>query len=841
MTTALAPHKLRVATESSHILWEDSTTIPAPSSRSGMKHMLQPRAVQALELALRIEQNGYNVYLSGGSHLGRSYLVREFLTPHAHKTETPNDLIYLNNFSDKDKPILVALPAGGARTFKKALHEVMGRIRKELPHRFEAEFFVSRRAQILDMFQDTKSAVLKEMDILAKENGFHIDIDDSSGLTLYPLLEEKRLSEEEFDRLDSDMRQDFKRKADTLLHNMSGHMRRLSRVEQEYRDNEKQLERDVAVQMLQEILTPEEERLLELYPSETLKNYFVALRQDILENIEAFMTKDGQPLPYAGALPPVQSMGGIGGMGAIGTMPGGMVGAGAGGIMEPAPLVHEPDMARYDVNIFVDNSQTEGAPLILEDHPVASNLLGCIERESEMGALITDFSLIKAGSLHKANGGYLIIRAEDILQHFHAWEGLLRALRTGLARMEDIGEGQDSANRTKGIEPAPVPLNVKIILIGSEALYETLLEGDERFGKLFKIKAHLSERTERNTTGIKSYLFRIHRIIEDSHLLPFDRTGLAWMVDYGSRLIEDQRKLSLKFPLLREIMIEASALAVKQGEAKVTHDILEAALDDRTYRANLVEEIFMEEYDREFIKVRTSGKEIGQVNGLSVSWHGDFEFGLPHQISCTVGVGHGGIIDLEREAELGGPIHTKAMMILKSYLVSLFARRRPIVLTGSLCFEQSYAGIEGDSASGAELVALLSAIAEVPVRLDLAFTGALSQSGQIMAVGSVTRKIEGFFKVCARHGLTGTQGVIIPHDTVEHLMLSPRIVEAVSSGQFAIYPVKHIDEALELLTDMPVGKRCKDDTFTPETLYARVDKRLQSLGEYAEQNKERRS
>ncbi len=831
MTIALAPHKLRVATESSRIVWEDSTTIPAPSSRSGMKHMLQPRAIQALELALRIEQNGYNVYLSGGSHLGRSYLVHEFLTPHAHKAERPDDLIYLNNFSDKDKPVLVNLPAGGARKFKKALHEIMSRIRKELPHRFEAEFFVSRRAHILDMFQDTKSAVLKEMNALAKDNGFHIDIDDSSGLTLYPLFEDKRLSEEEFDRLDSDLRQDFKRKADTLLHNMSGHMRQLSRVEQEYRDNEKQLERDVAVQMLQEILTPEEERLLISYPNDTLKEYFIALRKDILENIEVFMPKDGQAIPFApapqgGAMAPVQAMG---------------QGIGSCATMEGAPPINEPDMARYDVNIFVDNSQTQGAPLILEDHPVASNLLGCIERESEMGALITDFSLIKAGSLHKANGGYLIIRAEDILQHFHAWEGLLRALRTGCARMEDVGEGQDSANRTKGIEPAPVPLNVKIVLIGSEALYETLLEGDERFGKLFRIKAHLSERTERNANGIKSYLYRIHRIIEDSHLLPFDRTGLAWMVDYGSRLIEDQRKLSLKFPLLREIMIEASALAVKQGEAQVTHDILEAALDDRTYRANLVEEIFMEEYDREFIKVRTSGKEVGQVNGLSVSWHGDFEFGLPHQISCTVGVGHGGIIDLEREAELGGPIHTKAMMILKSYLVSLFARRRPIVLTGSLCFEQSYAGIEGDSASGAELVALLSAIAEVPVRLDLAFTGALSQSGQIMAVGSVTRKIEGFFKVCARHGLTGTQGVIIPHDTVEHLMLSPRIVEAVSAGQFAIYPVKHIDEALELLTNMSVGKRRKDDTFTPDTLYDLVDKRLQSLGQYAEKSKGRHS
>ena len=378
------------------------------------------------------------------------------------------------------------------------------------------------------------------------------------------------------------------------------------------------------------------------------------------------------------------------------------------------------------------------------------------------------------------------------------------------------------------------------MLIGTEDLYEALVLNEDRFAKLFRIKAQMAERMDRNAAGVRFYLSVIARIAEESGLRPFDRTALAWLVDLGSHLCEDQRRLSLKFPLLREQMIEGDALAGMEGAEIVTGDIMERSYAARTYRANLVEEIFMEEYDREMIKVCTSGSAIGQVNGLSVTGYGDFEFGLPHRISCTVGVGHEGIIDLEREAELGGPIHTKAMMILKSYLTNLFARKKPLVLAGSLYFEQSYAGIEGDSASGAELVALLSALADVPVRLDLAFTGAVSHSGQIMAVGGVTRKIEGFFKVCARHGLTGSQGVIIPHDNVDHLMLSPDVLQAVEKGQFAIYAVRSIKEALTLLTGLPVGRRRKDDTFTPGSLYDMVDRRLERLGDYA-QNSFRRT
>ncbi len=802
---ALSPQKIRISTDEKYIPWDSSEHLPAP--RNGVKQMLQPRALKAMELALNIKKDGYNVYLSGPSQLGRAYIVREFLTPHARKAPNPQDILYLYNFNDADKPLLARLPAGQGKVFKKQLQEVIQKIRKQLPRQFEADTYVRNRAKTLDIFQDKKATLLKAVNVFAKERGFSVDVDDNGGVTLYPLVEGKRLSEDEFEQLETEIRQNFKRKADTLMNSLGVHMRHISQLELEMRENERELERSIATKMLEKVLKPMQANFLRKSPCEVLKNYLEALYKDILDNLDTFITREP-------------------------------VGASSAPIDMTSSLLSEPDMGRYEVNVFVDNSHCKGAPIIFEEHPTCSNLLGCIERESEMGALITDFSLIKSGSLHKAIGGYLVIRIEDILHHFQAWEGLLRSLRAGFTRIEDLGEGQDSVARTKGIEPEPIALDVahggvKVILIGSEMLYETLLQSDERFGKLFKVKAHLSEQTERNAQNIKYYLHRIQCIIRDEELLPFDRSALIWMVDYGSKLVDDQRQLSLKFPVLREIMIEASTFAVLDKQELVTATMLEKAFEDKTYRANLVEDTFMEEYDREMIKVRTSGSAIGQVNGLSVTWHGDFEFGLPHQISCTVGVGHGGIIDLEREAELGGPIHTKAMMILKSYLVSLFARKRPIVLTGSLCIEQSYAGIEGDSASGAELVALLSAIAEVPVRLDHAFTGALSQSGQIMAVGGVSRKIEGFFNVCARHGLTGTQGVLIPYDNVEHLMLSPRIVEAVTKGEFFIYPIKHIDEALEILTGMTVGKRRKDESFSPGSLYDLVDKRLQSLGAYA--------
>lgn len=794
----LKAQQLRAMFNPERIPYDTSESI----TRLGQRRPLQPRALQALELALHIRDNGYNVYLSGEPNLGRTHMLREFLAPRAKKATTPNDLIYVNNFEDQDKPHLLSVTAGQGRKLRTALTQAMTRIRKDIPSSFETDHVVKKRADIMDRFQNTRSRLLKKMNAVAKTENFSLDMDDQGAITLYPLVKGKRLSDEDFDKLDTGKRQSLKLKGEKILQAMTGLMRQLTRAEQDLVDNERSLERDVARTVLDKVLTPVAERFAKSCQNPQLDAFFRNMREDIIENLDSLMPKE---IPQALL--------------------------GASGI--DAQAQQDDYIFRYDINLFVDNSQTTGAPIVIDDHPTPYNLLGCIERESEMGALVTDFTLIKAGTLHRANGGFLILHMEDILQHPSAWEGLLRALRAGTSRIEDPGDIHDTT-KTKGIEPESIPLDVKVILIGTEELYEALLINDDRFPKLFKLKAHLSDATERNAEGTRVYLQRIAHIIDEAKLLPFDKAALAGLIDFGSCIIEDQRKLSLKFPLLRDLMLEASALASIRKAPLVTKAILDETLVNRMYRANLYEEHFMEEYDRGVIKVRTSGEAVGRVNGLSITWYGDFEFGLPHQIACTVGVGHGGIIDLERDAELGGPIHTKAMMILKSYLVAQFARNKPLVLTGSLCFEQSYAGIEGDSASGAELAALLSAISGVPLTHSLAFTGAVSQSGHIMAVGGVTRKIEGFFEVCLRHGLTGKQGVIIPKDNVDHLMLKPEVAEAVDAGKFAVYPVEHITEAMELLTGLPAGKLRKNGRFTPNSLYDLVDKRLAELGRLAE-------
>lgn len=819
---ALPASRLVATLPAEKIRWKDSNDIP----RSLKPHPPQPRALKALELALHIDASGYNIYLSGGSSLGRIYMLREFLEPKARKMPTPPDLLYVNNFEDPDKPYLIEVPAGCGSKIRHMLHTALATIRRELPQRLEHENYAKKRAQLFNQYQDERSLLLRQMERSAERRGFSLEMDDQGNMTLYPLVDGKRLGESEFESLEPAVRQALKNRGDTVLTAMTGLVRKLSKVEKVFRTDEKGMEQEQVHKVLESTLVPMIERITKLCPENTLLTaYLTALHSDIKDNPEQFLSREGI-------------------LSALGIQTG-------SGPSSPAPQTGSLDSNsgddqpnRYEVNVLVDNSQLKGAPIIIDDHPTQANLLGCIEREAEMGALVTDFTLIKSGSLHKANGGFLVLRLEDVLQHSGAWEGLMRALRSGLVRLDDHGENSDSANRTKSIEPEALKLSLKVILVGNEDLYESLIEHDDRFPKLFKIKAQLTQTTERDAAGIRNWVLSTARIIDEAKLLPFSREAIAGLVDYGSRLCEDQRKLSLKFPQVRDMMIEASALASMAKASMVERHHLDEALAGRTYRANLVEEIYMEEYDRDLIKVRTSGSAIGRVNGLSVTWYGDFEFGLPHQISCTVGVGRDGIIDLEREAELGGPIHTKAMLILKSYLVDQFAKDKPLVMTGSLCFEQNYGGVEGDSASGAELAALLSAIAEVPLNLSLAFTGAVSQSGQIMAVGGVTRKIEGFFEVCSRRGLTGKQGVIIPHDNVDHLMLSPRIIEAVDKGRFAVYPVRHITEALELLTGLPAGKarkrNGKHSSFTPGSLYDLVDKRLKELGLLADKPSRRK-
>ena len=884
-TLALSPEKLRATLAPDRVPYASSDDIPA----SGLRTHPQKRAFSALELAMHIKVAGYNIYLAGEPDLGRRYMLLNYLAPRAKKGTTPADLCYVYNFADQDCPILLTLPAGQGKKLKKFMARLVSQLVKEVPRRLEQAAFMNKRNLLASRFQTKRDALIEEMGRLAEGEGFILSLDEVGGMMLYPTCEGRRLTDQEIESMPTEELVRYKKKSDNLLAPMTTLMRELAQAEQQFAEAERSLEQETVEAFIRASFDAQAKKLLDTSRLPELGLYFASVRADILENHAQFtrpelsgMSGPGStPAGMGGQTAPPPFSSGRGPSGAGGNARTARFGfthalfalphsfpaplslplsasrsaplsaAGRkkaapltpdGKVISPSPATEEngwPEApaceatifdeftSRYDVNVFVDNSATTGAPVIFDDHPTMSNLMGAIERESEMGALVTNFSLIKAGSLHRANGGYLVLHAEDILHHPAAWEALIRTLRSGFSRLEDSGE--DDVAKTKGLRPQPVPVFLKVILVGSEDIYDALLDGDERFSKLFKVKAHMTEHMPRNATGIKVYLSHIKHIITNDALLPFTRDALARLVDCGSRLIADQQKLSLKFPLLREIMVEASAHATLSGKTVVDATLIDKAQDERSFRSNLVEEAFMEDYDRRIIKVVTDGSAIGRANGLAVSTYGDFEFGLPHQISCTIGAGSGGIIDLEREAQLGGPIHTKAMMILKTYLIGSFAHNKPLILTGSLGFEQSYFGIEGDSASGAELAALLSALSGIPNKLSIAFTGAVGQSGEIMAVGSVTRKIEGFFEVCKRHGLTGDQGVLLPQDNIPHLMLHKDVIEAVRQGRFHIYTARHISEAMELLTGMPAGKRRKNGTYPPNTLFKLVDERLAEL------------
>ena len=883
---SIPPTRLCARVLPADIPFASSRDIPAKAARKSP----QKRVLEALELGLFIRSAGYNIFLVGEPDLGRRYMLHSLLAPRAKKEPSPPDLLYVYNFANPDAPCLVSLPAGQGRKLKTRLAETLTRLQKEVGSRLEHVSFLDKRSSLLDKLQTQRTKLLKKMSKMASNKGFSLALDEDGGMMLYPMQDGRRMADEELENLNDAAKNQLKILGDSLMDPMSDLMRQMARAEESYLAKERSLEREIVEGVLASTLDALSEKTCATCPDPALQKYLADLRGDILDNYvplfleggamnpaksgpaqarqEALPTPDqrggssSQAGPASSAsflakplsVPPSRLSGrlaeerGIFAMASSPQAPSGLssgpVGRGMGGGHQglyaqsgqggPScgdSAAADDIMDRYSINVFVDNSEASGAPLIFEDHPTLSNLMGSIEREAEMGALVTHFSLIKSGAIHRANGGYLVVHCEDILRHPGAWESLIRSLRSGVSRIDDAGE--DEGTKTKGLQPEPVPLSLKVILVGNEDLYEILLEGDERFSKLFKIKAHMTEHMPRNKNAVHTYMAHIRNIIENDKLLPFTRCALAGLVDYGSRLIEDQQRLSLKYPLLREIMIESSALAAMKKKDEVDAAILGRALDARSFRSNLVEEAYMEEYDRRIIKVVTSGKAVGRTNGLAVSFYGDYEFGLPHQISCTVGAGSGGIIDLERDAQLGGPIHTKAMMILKTYLVGAFAHNKPLILTGSLGFEQNYVGIEGDSASGAELAALLSALSGVPLDLSLAFTGAVGQSGEIMAVGGVTRKIEGYFQVCKRHGLTGRQGVILPRDNIAHLMLHNEVIEAVEQGQFHVYAVEHITEALELLSGMPVGKRRKNGSYTPGSLFDLADRRLSELAKIA--------
>jgi lon-related putative ATP-dependent protease len=500
---------------------------------------------------------------------------------------------------------------------------------------------------------------------------------------------------------------------------------------------------------------------------------------------------------------------------------------------EPPSPMQEPRevfLKRYQVNVLVDNSKLSGAPVVLETNPTHSNLCGRIEQEARFGALTTDFTLIRKGCLHQANGGYLVLPVVDLLRNPLAWETLKRALENHEIAIEDVGEKLGLIS-TKSLRPEPIPLDVKVILIGSPDIYQLLMQFDEKFNELFKVKADFDSQIDWNESNLSDYGAFAHKVCKSENLLPMDGSGLARLVEHGARLAGRQQKLTTRFGEVADVIREAGYYAVQEAAPAITAKHVLTAIEERYYRSSLIQERIQELIVQGVLKIDVTGEQVGQVNGLSVFELGGIAFGQPNRITASISLGRGGVIDIEREAKLGGPIHTKGVLILSGYLAEKFAQERPLSLSARLVFEQNYAGVEGDSASSTELYALLSAIADLPIKQGIAVTGSVNQKGQVQAIGGVNEKIEGFFEVCKALGLTGEQGVIIPASNAENLMLKESVVAEVQEGKFHLWSIDAIDEGIEILTGVKAGRRSPEGGFEEGGVFARVDARLQELAE----------
>jgi lon-related putative ATP-dependent protease len=496
----------------------------------------------------------------------------------------------------------------------------------------------------------------------------------------------------------------------------------------------------------------------------------------------------------------------------------------------PVPWMRETRFRKYEVNVVVDNSDCKGAPVVMETNPTYQNLVGRTEKEAQFGALVTDFTMIRGGSMHKANNGFLIIPVEELLRNPFSYEGLKRALRDEKIVIEEPQERYGFIS-TKSLKPEPIPLAVKVILIGNPYLYQQLFILDADFKELFKVKAEFDTTMVRTEENVKKYAAFVCMLCEKENLKHLDGSALAQLVEYSQRIAEDQKKLSTRFAEVADIVREANFYATQENSNVVTGNHVEKAIEEKIYRSKLIQEKIQEMIKRGILLIDTDVEKVGQVNGLSVMGLGDFAFGNPSRVTASIGLGREGVIDIEREAKMGGPIHTKGVLILSGYLNEKYAREKPLSLTARLVFEQSYGGVEGDSASSTELYAMLSALSGLPIKQSIAVTGSVNQKGEVQAIGGVNEKIEGFFEVCKAKGFSGQQGVMIPDSNIQNLMLKEEIVDAVKAGKFHIYSAKTIDEGIEVLTGVKAGERRQDGNFEEETVNYRVDKQLKEMAE----------
>ena len=758
----------------------------------------QERAVSALEFGVAIDRGGFNIFVAGRPGSGRATTAREYLEQAALTQPVPNDWVYVHNFVDPYRPRAISLPPGEGNRLSRRIDELVEAARREIPRAFESEDYERRRNEMISQLQERQQALYGRVQEEARGMGFAITV-TPAGIVTMPLIEGRPISPQEYEQLPEEVREELERRSEMLREHLEQALHEGRKLEKETAERLRQLEREVALFAVGHLFD-ELRDIYKDYPD--VLEFLRQLQEDIPEHLEDFRgTRHETTLPA---------------------------------IAELQGMLREDHLARYKVNAFVDHSQTKGAPVVVEPNPTYYNLMGRLDYQARFGAMVTDFRQLKPGAIHRANGGYLLLDALDVLTTPLAWDALKRALETGEARIENIGE-QFSPIPAATLRPEPIPLRCKVVLIGSPLIYYLLYHLDEDFQRLFKIKSDFALDMDRSDEHVQRYARFISGQVRQQSLRHFHKGAVARIVEYGARLVEHQSKLTTRLAEIADLVVEASFWAGKNGNGVVMAEDVDRAIAHKEYRSNLIEEKVQELIEEGTIMIDTGGERLAQVNGVSIIDLGDYLFGKPSRITARTSLGSAGVVNIEREIKLSGPIHSKGVLILAGYLSGKYAQDYPLALSATLTFEQTYDEVEGDSASSAELYALLSALSGLSIRQGIAVTGSVNQHGEIQAVGGVTRKTEGFYEVCKAKGLTGEQGVILPEANVKHLMLKDEVVEAIREGRFHLWAIRTVDQGIELLTGVAAGEQRPDGSYPEGTVHQRVDARLR---EYAQRLKE---
>ena len=787
--------ELRMTCKPEEITFKNTAEVPPLEGLIG-----QERAVQATEFGLRIKRPGYNIFMTGLTGTGKSSYAQSIIKKLSAGEPVPDDWVYVHNFEHPGEPLAMNLRAGTGAVFCHHIEEMLEDLKQTIPKAFDGEDYERQKAVYVKEFQDARSVLLEKLNKAALDKGFTLKR-TGSGFVTIPLHNGEQINEDNYANLDQSEKDVLEKKSSEVQLKAMEIMRRVQKVEKELKEQLKDLDQRIGLAAIGHLFN----ELIEEYDQyPAVQKYLQSFQKDVLSNLADFRgDEEDQQNPMVWLRRQSQE---------------------------------QADM-RYTVNLLVDNRETEGAPMVYETNPSYYNLLGRVEYENRFGMVITDFSMIKAGALHRANGGYLILQARDVLSALQSWDVLKRVLRTREIRIENIGEHFGLVAMAT-LRPQPIPLNFKVVMIGNPYLYQILYHYDEDFRKLFKIKADFDIEMERKEDNINKMAGFISYHCKRQQLRPFDRSAVAEIVEHSARLAESQDKLSTRFTEIVDLLFEADTWAELNGVKVVGKKQVEKALDEMVYRSNKYEQKIIESINKGEILLDLDGKKVGQINALSIIDQGDYRFSRPSRVTASTYLGRKGIINIERESDLSGRIHNKGVLILSGYLGQRYGSLVPLNLTASLCFEQSYGDIDGDSASAAELLCLLSSLADVPLRQDLAVTGSINQKGEIQPIGGVNSKIEGFYLTCKTRGLTGKQGVIIPEKNRKALMLKKEVIEAVKKGKFNVYAIKTVDEGLELLTGMKAGELLEDGRFKAGSFNEKIRTKLEKFNEALHNEKE---